>query len=387
MQLVATAAMTALVTYLITWHSASNHRQWFIEDNGVVYLDPEIRQLIPAEYESYWEDAWLPPQYGQARIVIGSHPIAVAIQDKKGGHTILSLQFEPRSGITFKDVQTDEILARFAPDLGLILGSGTPDAQYLSWARDMRLHKQLTPVLITGMNSTSKLNNLVISSRTQLDANTYVGRGHHKENPSYTGTAIVRGSHSIFLADVGPTLINDVPLGSLEANTDADAIVGGTVVTLDVIAVDTGGTSMHDDPGNISIVVRTFAKGATCTSYGNLQDTLYNYMMTPGQNLDDRANAAIAEFWATARAIDQDGYDIIEGFRTSPTAGVDMGLYLDPDEPCKMSTGTIFILAKHEGGEKANQRFTIETHPIVCSDDQRQLICQGRNAYLASVAM
>jgi hypothetical protein len=382
-RLLITVVLTSVVTALITWQLADS--RWYEKHNGTVVLGPDIERIAPGESWIDVSTRFLPPKYQNSKVVIGLHPIQIQLSSAKGTDYLMSLRYDPSSGIVLENVQTDEILLRYDPDIGVIVGSGVPDSGYLDWIEHTYRPQNpfSTPILLIGARTESVVvNKLQIVSKVYIDPDTYVGRAYHTYNPSYTGTAVVRYNQTIFLADRGASLVNDVDWSAILANPDASAIVGGLVVTTNVLDAQrkqaTSDATVWDDPGHLVVTVRKWSSDSTCTSFHNLADALVLDTYSPGVAIshDSSFFQAVADVDAHAHGNFSSilAEHPLATFRISNYYGV-----------CKTSTGTIYVEVETVFGGGL-QTVAVETQPVMCGPTNWQIVCQGSNTFWASVA-
>jgi len=368
-------AATTLVAFtaLITWQLARQPAWYTLEGNTVV-LDASVQRVAPASTWRSLRSMRLPTKFGALKVVLGATPVSVTLSTRAGDLSVLQLAYTPDGGLALVDVRRDETIVRYDPDLGFLIGDGTPDARYLQWVQTQfrTQHPFQTPVLLIGAAHTEIVNNLQLLSRVQLDEETYVARAHHTHSPAYSGMALVRNGSTIFLADNGPVLINNVPWASVQANVDAAVVAGGTVVTIDALQLDTGGASIMDDPGDLVVTVRRWSQQTTCTSFRNLNDAVVLEQLEPGELFSPDLIRAI-------EALDLDAYEFVAQANQATTS-----FRLARSPVCDLQTGTIHFEA-HVIGQPP-QPLAFETQPVMCSADGWQIVCQGRNAFLSSIA-
>ena len=371
--LVAVIGLTAF-TAVVTWE-LSRQPPWYTLVGDTVVLSPHVGRIAPSSAWHALYNLALPDKFGALKVVLGSVPVSMMMQSADGAVNILQLAYTPDGGLTLTDVRRDETILRYDPDVGILVGAGIPDAAYLNWVQtDFRVHQPFqTPVLLVGSAHAEILNSLQLLSRVQLDSDTYVGRAHHIHSPAYSGLAVVRNQSSIFLADHGPVLINNVPWASVQANVDATAVVGGAVVTIDALQLDTGGASILDDPGDLVVTVRRWNSDATCTTFRNLNDAGILELLEPGEVLSANFIAALAD-------LDPNSHELV----LQAAVGTVFTLAPTSSTLCNMATGTINFEATATGVPP--QPLTLETQPVMCSAAGWQVVCQGRNAFLSSVA-
>jgi len=373
---------TNFVTGLVTWHLAQI--DWYERNGDTVVLSPEVVRIAPSESWLDVNNLYLPHKYRGSKVVIGVHPIQLQLKTSNGSQYMLSLRYDPTSGVVLENMRTDEVLVRYDPDIGFVIGNGIPDSKYLEWIEHTYVPQNpfSTPILLAGHRSDLVVNKLQVLTQAHVDADTYVGRAYHTLNPVYTGLIIVRGSQSMFLSDAGPILINDVDWSSVLANPDATAIVGGLVVTTNVLdanrAQTTSDATVWDDPGHLLVTIRQWSADSTCTSFRNLADTLVleSYMpdtaILPGR----RFYEALSDIDASAAANVSQAFADDAALRVSVSSR--MGV-------CNTATGTIFLeLTSSRDGSV--QTVAVETQPVMCGSANWQIVCQGRNTFLASVA-
>jgi len=373
---------TSFVTGLVTWHLAQV--DWYERDGNTIVLAPEVNRIAPSESWLDVNNLYLPHKYRGSKIVIGVHPIQLQLKTSNGSQYMLSLRYDPLSGVVLENMRTDEVLVRYDPDIGFVIGNGIPDSRYLEWIEHTYIPQNpfSTPILLAGHRSDVVVNKLQILTQAHVDADTYVGRAYHTLNPAYTGLAIVRGSQSMFLSDAGPILINDVDWSSVLANPDATAIVGGLVVTTNVLdanrAHPSSDATVWDDPGHLTVTIRQWSADSTCTSFRNLADALVLENFEPDVPIpsDSRFYDALGDIDASAALNVSQAFSDDVALRVSVSRR--MGV-------CNTATGTIFLeLTASQDGSV--QTVAVETQPIMCGSANWQIVCQGRNTFLASVA-
>lgn len=378
-----TAVLMGL-TALVTWELARQH-DWYTIHNGVITLSESVTQIAPATTWAALTRLQLPAKFANTRMLLGNTPLNIRLATRNRSFDMLQLAYSADGGLSLTDIRRDETLLRYDPTVGFLVGSGVPEPNFLSWVatRFPVEHPDKTPVLLIGAAQDVTLNSLRLLSRVEIDAETYVARAHHVFSPAFSGVALVRGRRTLFVADDGPILINDVPWASVQANVDATAVVGGSVVTIDALELDTGGTSILDDPGELVVTVRQWSSDTTCTSFRNLNDAVVLESYEPGSRLPWTGSGRSHLLDAFAE-LDAGNYEVLQQHLTGNAT---VTLVSSHDELCRLDTGTIF-LEIHGSAGSADEvvRVTLETQPVMCSPNNWQIVCQGRNTFLSSVA-